>query len=80
MSQSISIRLFGMLAEKANWTNRTIELPAEDIEDLKSFFEQEFPELNGMDFTIAVDQELINTHKVGKSIKEIALLPPFAGG
>lgn len=80
MTEHASIRLFGMLAEKANWSEGSIPLPSEDINDLKSYFEEYIPELKGMDFTIAVDQKVVTKYNAGEKVNEIALLPPFAGG
>lgn len=80
MNEKVSIRLFGMLAEKANWSKGSIPLPSEDINDLKSYFEENIPELKGMDFTIAVDQKVATKYNAGEKVNEIALLPPFAGG
>ena len=80
MSPQVSIRLFGMLAEKANWSEGSIPLPSKDINDLKSFFEEHIPELKGMDFSIAIDQKVVSTYKSVEKVSEIALLPPFAGG
>lgn len=77
---SIEVKYFGMIEELVGKSAESI-----DIERLlnasstsKDVFIELYPQLKGISFQIAVDKAL--KQKVTNESKEIALLPPFAGG
>lgn len=75
------IKYFGMIAEQLEKNSEIIFIEAENQSiDLQDFFEKKHPQLKGMSYKIAVDQEFMTHLDLSTEIKEIALLPPFAGG
>ena len=75
----IKVKYFGMIAERLNNLEETLEFPSEDLH-LKTYFNQLYPQLNDIQYTIAVDKELKTSLTPNQEVREIALLPPFAGG
>lgn len=77
--KNFTVKAFGILAEK---------LPApefkfpyqEDSEALLTALKNEYPPLQSLNFSLAVDKELIQRNTGLKGNEEIALLPPFSGG
>jgi len=78
---STTIKYFGMIAEKIETSEETIDFGqrSESI-DLSAFFESRYPVLVGMTYQIAVNQKFISHLAANRDAHEIALLPPFAGG
>lgn len=76
-----TIQYFGMLAEHIGKSGETINFQTEnDVIELNSFFESKYPVLKNLTYKIAVNQELTENTTLNEIPKEIALLPPFAGG
>jgi len=77
--QKITVRAFGMIAEKIG--SGQIQLSGiSTIEELrKSLFDQ-FPDLKNMKFSIAINKQLVSGNAPIPDDSEIALLPPFSGG
>lgn len=72
------VKYFGMIAEKLHREEEILEMvPGMQI---RSFLINKYPELDNMDFQIAINQEI--KEEIDSNLKEIeiALLPPFAGG
>ena len=78
--QSVAVKFFGMTAEKMGRESADITLENTAIVNVKSLIYEHFTELQGMDFTVAVNQEIMREIPKDISISEIAILPPFAGG
>jgi len=76
----VNIKYFGMIAEKIQCQNETLELEFNGQLQLRDFFLDKYPTLNGMNFQIAINQELNEILTESSDSNEIALLPPFAGG
>ena len=75
----LSIKYFGLLAEITQCTEEQLVFTGTDISELRKELYAKYPLLNGKDFQIAQDQVLVNNDaKITE--KEVALLPPFAGG
>jgi molybdopterin synthase sulfur carrier subunit len=76
---SIQIIAFGMIAEKIKAKELVLEYMP-DTEVLLGFLHQQYPELQHIKFSIAVNKKMA----VGKTLipigAEVALLPPFSGG
>ena len=70
---------FGMIAERIGKSSETITIDKKEL-NLRSFFEEKYPELVEMNYKIAINQEISDILKDQNSPCEIALLPPFAGG
>lgn len=75
----IQVLLFGILAEKAGETTIIIQ-GITDIESLKTYMFDRFPEFEDLTFQVSVNKDLIRENASLKDGDEVALLPPFAGG
>ena len=75
----ITIKYFGLIAEITNRKEETLEFSKSSIADLLLELNQRYPLLNGKDFQVAQNQEIVSKETL-ISKGEIALLPPFAGG
>jgi len=74
----IHVKYFGMIAEKINSSQETLEVDAPI--NLRDFFEAKFSFLESMNYQVAVNQQLTDVLKSSQNEVEVALLPPFAGG
>ena len=78
---NIKVAYFGMIAEALNKTEEEIQFDISSKEiDLKLFFNSLYEQLANMNYTVAVNQEFKEKTIINNTIKEIAILPPFAGG
>ncbi len=77
--QKISIRAFGMIAEKIG--SGQIQLTGiSTVEELRESLFEQFPGLKNMKFSIAINKQLASGNSLIPADSEIALLPPFSGG
>ena len=68
-----------MLAEKL--PESEFQFPYyENSQELLNALKEEYPQLQNLQFSIAVDKQLIQEKHHLKGNEEIALLPPFSGG
>ncbi|WP_132533228.1 MoaD/ThiS family protein [Pedobacter psychrotolerans] len=51
-----------------------------DTDQLKSYLETSFPELVGMKYKLAVNQNMIQSNQSLKNEDKVAIMPPFSGG
>lgn len=75
-----NIKYFGMIAEKIGSVSESVELNIGNSYNLRTFFEDRYPEIKGMNYKIAVNQQITDFITEENNDLEIALLPPFAGG
>ena len=75
----IEVTLFGILADKANTRNINIE-GTQNLNELKSRMEKQYPFLQTMTYFIAVNQQIVKENINLNEGDEIAFMPPFAGG
>lgn len=81
IGKQIPIRFFGMVAERLGKQEDLIEIRQSDEgRDLREWLNTQYPQISNMSFQVAVDHQISETIPQGKSISEIAVLPPFAGG
>jgi molybdopterin synthase sulfur carrier subunit len=76
---NITIKYFGLIAEITQCNEEILEFSKSSIADLLLELFQKYPLLNGKDFQVALNQEIVSKETI-ISNGEIALLPPFAGG
>jgi len=76
----VNIKPFGIIAEHMKGIDLTIEIPNKRNTNLRSYFNDKWPFLNKISYTIAIDQELREELNKNEHPTEIAILPPFAGG
>jgi sulfur-carrier protein len=75
----ITVKAFGIIAEKIKTSQLTIEaVPTTDT--LLGYLHQQYPELQYMKFSIAVNKKQTVGNTVIPHGAEVALLPPFSGG
>ena len=80
--KTCNIKYFGMIAEKLEKESEEI-----NISDLKAISNEVnkailklHPALEGMSFTVAVNEKIAERWNEQEEIYSIAVLPPFAGG
>lgn len=76
---NISIKYFGLIAEITQREHETIDFSEDSLTELLSHLYLKYPSLKDQEFQVAQDQELISSETLLTG-KELALLPPFAGG
>lgn len=77
----ITIKYFGVIAEKAKTEGESLSFSNQSLQDVIKILDQKH-ELNMLSYSIAVNQKIIQDTKsyILKSDDIVALLPPFAGG
>ncbi len=75
----LTIKYFGLLAETTHCNEEELEFSGATISELREALYKKYSLLADKDFQIAQDQTLVSDES-NISNKEIALLPPFAGG
>ena len=79
MKENFSIKTFGILTEKLSLSQ--FEFPFfKDTESLLKALKTNYPILQEMNFSIAVEKRIIQGNTTLNGNEEIALLPPFSGG
>lgn len=77
--EKLTVKAFGMIAEKL--PDQEFQYPPkQDTEELLNSLYTEYPELKNLDFSMAVNRQLVHHKTPLKGNEEIALLPPFSGG
>ncbi|MBV1924787.1 MAG: MoaD/ThiS family protein [Flavobacteriaceae bacterium] len=76
---NISIKYFGLIAEITQCAHETLIFSESSLNELLAQLYIKYPRLKEKEFQVAQDQELISKETVLTG-KELALLPPFAGG
>jgi molybdopterin converting factor small subunit len=75
---AVKIQLFGQLKQITGSTELTTE--AADTDGLVREMAARFPELENLNYLIAVDRNIIQGNTPIKADQELALLPPYSGG
>jgi molybdopterin-guanine dinucleotide biosynthesis protein A len=76
----VNIKPFGIIKERIKGTDLTMSIPNKKNINLRNYFNDKWPFLNDISYTIAIDQELREELNKNEHPNEIAILPPFAGG
>jgi molybdopterin synthase sulfur carrier subunit len=75
----LTVKAFGIIAEKL--PEQEFYFPKKNnTRELLNSLHEKFPDLKNLDFSLAVNQQLIQENTSLKGNEEIALLPPFSGG
>ena len=75
----MKVKLFGMLAEKA----QADEIEISDVSTKEQLFQKvnkKYPSFEGLNFKISINKTISPGNKNISPDDEIALLPPYAGG
>ena len=75
---NVKVLYFGMIAERIGKHEEMVELV--QTNSLRAYFCELYPQLEEMSFQVAINQEIKDSINKSEEVKEIALLPPFAGG
>jgi molybdopterin converting factor small subunit len=75
---AVKIQLFGQLKQIIGSTELTTE--AADTNGLVREMAARFPELENLNYLVAVDRNIIQGNTPIKADQELALLPPYSGG
>lgn len=75
----VEFRYFGQIGELLGKDQEFLPLH-EDIVNIRSFIISKYPVLNNSTFSVAINQQIQDEIPVDLKVKEVALLPPFAGG
>ena len=76
----VQLKSFGMIAELMKDLDTMLSIPNKQNVNLRTYFNRKWPFLTDISYTIAIDQELREELNKNEIPKEIAILPPFAGG
>jgi sulfur-carrier protein len=74
----IKILFFGQIADITGMQEMTFQ--AEDTDTLLKSLQTKFPELSSMQFSVAVNKNIINDNTILANNDTVAILPPFSGG
>jgi sulfur-carrier protein len=77
--EELNILVFGQLADITGKGSITVPM-VQDTHALRELLLQQYPELSGMSYVIAIDKKLVNGNTALSPASNIALLPPFSGG
>lgn len=75
----LELRCFGQLVEKMGWSQHRLPLVA-DTDTLRAQLLAQYPTLQGISFTVAVNRNITHGNTPLNAGDEIALMPPFSGG
>jgi len=73
----IKVVSFGQIAEI---TGKEFVMEAADLDSLKLFLIQKFPELSERKFAFAVNKKLVQENIILNQNDVVALMPPYSGG
>ena len=80
-TRTVRLSVFGPLTDVLGPEGREMELSFPvDADRLRRELAERYPELDGRRYQIAVDERIVRGNEPISEAREIALLPPFAGG
>lgn len=79
MNTVVAVRGFGPLEDVIADAELELDLP-QRIGAIRETLQKRWPALSSQRFAIAVDQRMVAEDETVTEAREIALLPPFAGG
>lgn len=78
-AQKNLVKVFGMIAEKIGSDSFEV-IDIKTIDEFRAYLIEQFPSLEDLKFSIALDREIVQAGGEIKEGAELALLPPFSGG
>ena len=76
----VQLKSFGIISDRINKVDMTLSIPNKKQVNLRNYFNDKWPFLKDISYTIAIDQEIREELNKNEHPNEIAILPPFAGG
>lgn len=75
----LEIISFGQISEFI--ANQQIDYPEiKNTDQLQQYLETSFPQLTGMKYKLAVNQNIIQANQLLTENDKVAIMPPFSGG
>ena len=75
----LEIISFGKISEFIGHQQMEIQ-DVVNTDQLKTYLETSFPELAGMKYKLAINQNMIQSNQSLKNEDKVAIMPPFSGG
>lgn len=75
----INILVFGQIAEMTGESSFAFS-DVEDTDELILQLKDDYPQLQSLEFSIAVNKKIIRKNTALKNNDTVAILPPFSGG
>lgn len=77
----VKLKYFGMISEALGFSEEEFVSPNKmDLNHLVDSLKDKYSQLNKLNFSVAVNQEITISNTLLEDQYEVALLPPFAGG
>ncbi len=76
----LKLKYFGMIAEAIAKNEEPFDFSGNSVADLETELYNCYSALESLNYTFAVNQNIVDKNEVLKDNDEVALLPPFAGG
>ena len=76
---NLKILFFGQLADITGTQEMEI-MNVKDSDSLQNKLSDEFPEMKGLQFSVAVNKKTVTENTILKDGDIVAILPPFSGG
>jgi molybdopterin synthase sulfur carrier subunit len=78
----ITLKYFGLIADFTKKKTELFSFEGDSVTllEVQSRLHEIYPELKSTNYSIAMNQKLVQGNPTTKDLDEIALLPPFAGG
>lgn len=78
----LTIKYFGLIADLTKKKDEVISFDDDSVTllEVQSLLQENYPVLIKTNYSIAVNQSIVQGNIAVKDLDEIALLPPFSGG
>jgi len=81
VDSQLVIRYWGMLEDIVGKDAELVEVPAHwKVRDLLDWVRNEYPAVSDVLYRVAVDGDFASEDDTLDGVREVALMPPFAGG
>ena len=77
--KNIKVLFFGALSEVAGQQEEVFAVSGK-LDELLNLVKKKYPDIAGMNFSAAINQEINGAKNTLSDGDEVALLPPFTGG
>lgn len=75
----VEFKYFGQIAERLGKASEELNIPS-STNNIRDFIVDLYPELIDASFCVAINYHITDEWNGEDDLKEVALLPPFAGG
>jgi len=79
MATTVKVMMFGQLEQLTK--HKVLEISdVQDTDSVRAKVSEQFPQIKGLNYLLALNQEIVAENRLLNDQDELALLPPFAGG